>query len=126
MSETDKHLTTTQNTNDDRGFELITNLSRDFSLSVETVGELLGIHPHTLERRQKSGTLEEAELLKAQMLDETFDLATTAFHEPEKARDWLFSEVAALEFKRPVDMLTTITGYERVKALLGKIIFGVY
>ena len=107
-------------------FGLITDLSQDLNVSVKSVGALLGIHPRTLERRQKSGTLEEAELLKAQMLDETFALATTTFQGPEQAREWLFSEVAALEFQRPVDMLTTITGYERVKTLLGQIIFGVY
>ena len=60
------------------------------------------------------------------MLSEVFILATAAFHSSEKAREWLFSEVAALEFARPVKHLRTIQGYERIKTVLGQIIFGVY
>ena len=60
------------------------------------------------------------------MLAEVFRLATTAFHDAGKAKAWLFSEVAALNFGRPVDQLKTIRGYERVKNLLGGAVFGVY
>lgn len=109
-----------------QGFELIQGLSHDLGLSPRQVGELLDIHPRTLLRRQESGTLEEVELLRAQMLDEVFSLATSAFRDADKAKAWLFSEVAALDFGRPVDQLKTIRGYERVKNLLGQIIFGVY
>ncbi len=107
-------------------YELITELSRELKLNARQVGELLDIHPRTLQRRQETGLLEEAELLRAQMLDEAFRLATTAFHDNAKARSWLFSEVATLGFERPVDQLKTIRGYERVKNLLGQIVFGVY
>ena len=107
-------------------FELIDHLSHDLELSVKEVGALLDIHPRTLQRRQERGRLEEAELLKAQMLSEVFTLATTAFHSSDKAREWLFSEVAALEFARPVESLRTIQGYECVKTVLGQIVFGVY
>lgn len=95
-------------------------------MSPKQVGELLDIHPRTLLRRQEAGTLEAAELLRAQMLAEVFRLASTAFHDAGKARAWLFSEVAALDFGRPVDQLKTIRGYERVKNLLGQAVFGVY
>ena len=107
-------------------YELITQLSQDLQVSVKQVGELLSIHPRTLQRRQEGGRLEEAEKLKAQMLRETFAFASTAFGSAEKARTWLFSELAALEFRRPVDCLGTLEGYERVKTMLGQIIFGVY
>ena len=107
-------------------YKLIATLSRDLNLSVKQVGQLLGIHPRTLQRRQEGGSLEEAELLKAQMLAETFELATTVFHDADRARTWLFSEIAALNFSRPVDLLKTIRGYERVKQLLGQIAFGTY
>jgi putative toxin-antitoxin system antitoxin component (TIGR02293 family) len=109
-----------------QSYKLITELSQALNLSAKQVGELLDIHPRTLQRRQESGSLEEAELLRAQMLDETFKLATTAFHDADKARAWLFSEIATLDFGRPVDLLKTIRGYERVKSLLGQIVFGVY
>ncbi len=107
-------------------FQLIENLSRELLLSVRDVGDLLAMHPRTLQRRRETGRLEEAELLKAQMLDEAFTMATATFHDAETARSWLFSPVAALAFERPVDLLKTIKGYERVKALLGQIMFGVY
>ena len=107
-------------------YGLITELSGDLQLSVKEVGELLGVHPRTLQRRQESGRLEEAERLKAQMLSETFAFAVAALGGEEEARAWLFAELAALEFKRPIDLLETIRGYERVKALLGQIVFGVY
>jgi uncharacterized protein (DUF2384 family) len=53
-------------------------------------------------------------------------LAVATFHDNEMARSWLFSPLAELEFERPVDLLKTIKGYERVKGLLGQIMFGVY
>jgi putative toxin-antitoxin system antitoxin component (TIGR02293 family) len=107
-------------------FQLIEELSRDLVLSLRDIGDLLAIHPRTLQRRRESGKLEEAELLKAEMLDEAFALAVATFHDSEMARSWLFSPLAELEFERPVDLLKTIKGYERVKGLLGQIMFGVY
>lgn len=107
-------------------FALIQNLSAELHLSVREVGELLDIHPRTLLRRQETGRLEEAELLKAQMVEEAFDFATRALGDAAAARKWLFSELPALELARPVDLLTSIKGYERVKALLGQIVFGTY
>ncbi|HLU82448.1 MAG TPA: antitoxin Xre/MbcA/ParS toxin-binding domain-containing protein [Trueperaceae bacterium] len=107
-------------------FELINGLSDDLQLSVREVGELLDIHPRTLQRRQETGRLEEAELLKAQMVEEAFDFATRALGDAEAARRWLFSELPALDFERPIDLLGSIKGYERVKALLGQIVFGSY
>lgn len=108
------------------GFELIHGLSDDLQLSVREIGELLDIHPRTLLRRQETGRLEEAELLKAQMVEEAFDFATRALGGDEAARRWLFSELPALAFARPIDLLTSIKGYERVKALLGQVVFGSY
>ena len=107
-------------------FVLIQTISRELELSPKQVGELLDIHPRTLLRRQETGTLEAAELLRAQMLAEVFRLATLALHDAGTAKAWLFSEVAALDFGRPVDQLKTIRGYERVKSLLGQAVFGVY
>lgn len=107
-------------------FRLIEDLSRDLVLSVRDIGDLLAMHPRTLQRRRETGKLEEAELLKVEMLDETFAMATATFHDSETARSWLFSPLAALEFERPVDLVKTIKGYERVKGLLGQIMFGVY
>ena len=63
---------------------------------------------------------------KAQMLGEAFAFALTVFGDEDKARVWLFSELPALEFQRPVDLLSTARGYERVKILLGQIAFGIY
>jgi len=107
-------------------FALIENLSVALHLSVKEVGELLDIHPRTLLRRQEAGVLEAAELLKAQMVEEAFDFAVLALGDSEKARSWLFAELPALEFARPLDLLTSIKGYERVKALLGQAVFGSY
>ena len=107
-------------------FELIHELSDDLQLSVREVGELLDIHPRTLLRRQETGRLEEAELLRAQMVEEAFSFATRAFGDATTARRWLFSELPALTFERPIDLLTNIKGYERVKALLGQAVFGSY
>lgn len=107
-------------------FELLHELSDDLHLSVREVGELLDIHPRTLLRRQEAGRLEEAEVLKAQMVEEAFSFATRALGDADTARRWLFSELPALGFERPVDLLTSIKGYERVKALLGQAVFGSY
>lgn len=107
-------------------FQLIHKLSDDLQLSVRETGELLAIHPRTLLRRQETGRLEEAELLKAQMVEETFDFAARALGSEDVARKWLFSELPALSFARPVELLTSIKGYERVKALLGQVVFGSY
>lgn len=110
----------------EESFALIESLGAALNMSVKEVGELLDIHPRTLSRRQESGTLEAAELLKAQMVQEAFDFAVLALGDNEAARRWLLAELPALEFARPLDLLTSIKGYERVKTLLGQAVFGTY
>lgn len=107
-------------------YDLILELSEALCLSVSEVGELLDIHPRTLQRRRRADELEDAESLRAQMLSEVFSLARTVFGETKRARAWLFGELPELDFGRPVDQLGSIAGYERVKRLLGQIAFGVY
>lgn len=87
---------------------------------------LLGIDPRTYTRRGESTNLKSGESLQVEMLDEVLTEATRVFRDEELARKWLHSPIVGLDLRRPLDHLTSIQGYERVKDALGKIEYGMY
>jgi len=47
-------------------------------------------------------------------------------HGEEEGVEWLQGNILSLEGRRPVDLLVSVRGYERVKNTLAKIEYGMY
>lgn len=86
----------------------------------------LGISTKTDTRRAETGTLGDAESLKVEMLERAPAQATRVFGDEHEARLWLDTPIISLDDRRPIDHLSTIRGFERVKETLTKIEYGMY
>lgn len=86
----------------------------------------LGISTKTYTRRAEAGTLGDAESLKVEMLERAFAHATRVYGDEHEARLWLDAPIISLDACRPIDHLSTIRGFERVKETLAKIEYGMY
>lgn len=90
------------------------------------MAEYIGVPFRTYQRRAKRGRLDDAESAKVEMMDALLNLGERVLGSPEKAREWLISPILSLGSRRPVDLLDTIRGYERVKNKLLQIEYGTY
>ena len=101
-------------------------VAQQLDLDPATLATVIGMTERTLQRRAKSGQLDEAETLKTNMVEATLNFARTVFGDDVQAREWMVSTLPALGFQRPLDVITTLQGYERVRAILGRLAAGTY
>jgi putative toxin-antitoxin system antitoxin component (TIGR02293 family) len=91
----------------------------------ETLARKLNINAQTL-RKRKSRMLSAEEAEKSLRVARIFALANEILGSSDEARQWLNDEVAALDGKRPLDLLDTDVGAQEVTNLLNCIKWGVY
>jgi len=60
-----------------------------------------------------------------QILD-LYKFGYEVFEEKEKFKSWMTSEIRALNYQKPIDLLDTPFGIDEVKTILGRIEYGVY
>lgn len=92
----------------------------------EQMAEYIGVSFRTYQRRAQRGRLEDAESAKVEMLDALLDLGERVLGGGSQARAWLTSSIVSLGGERPIDLLETVKGYERVKNKLLQIEYGTY
>lgn len=54
------------------------------------------------------------------------EMAKEMLGSAEAAHEWLMTEAMGLEFRRPIDLMSTSPGAEAVKTLLQRMRYGVY
>lgn len=86
----------------------------------------IGVPHRTYRRRARTGYLNGAESLKVGMIDALLNHAERILGSEGEAREWLTSPILSLGDRRPVDLLDTIDGYERVRNKLVSIEYGTY
>ena len=94
-------------------------------MSKTLISKLLGITPKTLER-SKDKNLSQREGDSFIQLVDLFAFGAVVLGNEDAFLKWLDMENAALGLKNPIDLLNTSIGRENVKAVLGRIEFGVY
>jgi putative toxin-antitoxin system antitoxin component (TIGR02293 family) len=119
-------MTSAQTSTQTMPFKQFEGVASTLCLEPGTLGAILGINERTLQRRAKSGQLDEAESLKTQMVHATLEFAKTVFGNDEQASAWMTSQLPALGFRRPLDVLVTLEGYERSRTILGRLAAGAY
>lgn len=92
----------------------------------EQMAAYIGVTSRTYQRRAERGRLEDAESAKVEILDSLLVLGERVLGSEERAGQWLTSPVPSLQGARPVDLLGTIKGYERVKNKLLQIEYGTF
>lgn len=107
-------------------FELSESVRKRLGATNEQMAAYIGVTFRTYQRRAQKGKLEDAESAKVEMLDSLLDLGKRVLGSEEEARLWLISPILSLGSERPIDLLDTIKGYERVKNKLLQIEYGTY
>lgn len=108
-----------------RGYATAEGLRKRLGLDARSMADYLGIDEKTYFRRA-GGELKGGESLKVEMLAAILEEATRVLHGEEEATHWITTPIISLGRKRPIDLLTSIGGYERVKNTLTKIEYGMY
>ena len=121
----------TRQANQERGYDLrayrdAENLRKQLGLDAKSMADYLGIDEKTYFRRAQPGVLKGGESLKIDMLEAVISEATRVLHSEEEALHWITSPIISLDHMRPLEHLTSISGYERVKNTLAKIEYGMY
>jgi len=107
-------------------FTLSESVARRLGASGEQMAAYIGVTFRTYQRRAQKGRLEDAEAAKVEMLDSLLNLGVRVLGDEAAARDWLTSPVLSLEGRRPIELLDTLKGYERVKNKLLQIEYGTF
>ena len=107
-------------------FSMSTSVARRLGATDEQMAAYIGVTLRTYQRRAKKGELEAAESAKVEMLDSLLQLGTRVLGDEAAAREWLTSSILSLEGKKPIELLDTVKGYERVKNKLLQIEYGTF
>lgn len=111
---------------DELPFEMSENIRERLGASTEQMARIIGITLRTYQRRSQQGRLDDAESAKVEMLGTLLDLGERVHGSAEEAGLWLTSPILALGGERPIDVLNTVRGYERVKNKLLQIEYGTF
>jgi putative toxin-antitoxin system antitoxin component (TIGR02293 family) len=108
------------------GFTAFTQLQDKLGYSPRELGLQIGIPPRTLDRRLQTETLSELETYKAEFIALALKKAEEVFGDLEVAKHWMGSELPILEYRTPIEIAVTPTGYEKVRGVLGRILAGTF
>lgn len=95
-------------------------------LGASQLREFLGISEKTLERRLKDGEWNAGERLRLEMLERLVAEATRVLGNEQRALDWLYEPIPALDNQAPFGLLDSIAGYERARNLLLRTAYGMF
>lgn len=109
-----------------RTYEAAETLRQRLGLDATSMAHYLGIDEKTYFRRAQRGELRGGESLKVDMLATILEEATRVLRSEEEAQHWITTPIISLGHKKPIEHLTSIEGYERVKNTLTKIEYGMY
>ncbi len=84
-------------------------------IDASQISGILGIREEAFARMKRQGHLKPAESTRVELIDQTFRLAVSLLSDAEAARAYLHSRIIALENRTPLECLSSIGGYERVR-----------
>lgn len=107
-------------------FEFSEKVRNRLGATNEEMAAYIGVTIRTYQRRAQKGQLADAESAKVEMLAALLDLGERVLGSEAEARNWLTTPILSLGSARPIELLDTIRGYERVKNKLLQIEYGTY
>lgn len=105
----------------------IDNLATLLGVSKKKMAEeILLVSVKTIERKKANDKLDKRTSSHAIEIARVMQHAYEVFEDEEKAKAWLNKENRALQSKKPVELLETLSGINLVNDVLGRIEEGVY
>jgi putative toxin-antitoxin system antitoxin component (TIGR02293 family) len=90
------------------------------------LSEVVQIPLRTMNRRKKSGTLDQQESERVYRLARLFERALSLFEDEDKTRRWLKTPNRALAGRTPLEFADTEVGAREVEDLIGRLEHGVH
>ena len=107
-------------------FAALEAIIEKLQLNIGEAAAVLRIPERTLARRKKEKRLLPDESDRVIRLARVYAHAVEVFETEEGATDWFKDPIRALGGRRPLDLLDTDLGVQRVDAVLTRIQYGVY
>ncbi len=106
---------------------VLERLARQFGVRLADIQELVGISKATGTRsRGRAAALKVVASDRAYRLASILSMARGVFGDDENAREWFKEPVRALGGERPIDLLDTEIGTQKVVRILGRIRHGIF
>lgn len=96
------------------------------NLSLKDISSILSISERQLTRYENDKILRidiSAQLIQ---IAELYEFGYEVFEDEEKFQKWMFSEIRALGFQKPINLLDTPFGINEVRNIIGRLEYGVY
>ena len=103
-----------------------TNLAQQLRISMEALSSLLHISHRTFQRKSDTDVLGVHVSEQALVISEVVAKAEEVLGTEELSQKWIHSEIAALNFKKPIDLLDTSFGARLILKTLGRLEHGIY
>lgn len=105
----------------------IDNLATRLGISKKKLAEdILLVSVKTLERKRPQERLDKKTSSHAMVIAKVMQHAYQVFEDEEKVKNWMNRENRALNARKPIEMLETLSGINLVDDILGRIEEGVY
>jgi putative toxin-antitoxin system antitoxin component (TIGR02293 family) len=85
-----------------------------------------GVWCETMPRRAQLKTMSNAGRVDDALVGRVFEQAKRVLGSAEAARLWMRSDLPSLGNRNPLELLCSIEGYERVRAVLGRVESGTF
>ena len=96
------------------------------NLSLETLSELIGITPRTIQRKAGPDHFKASISEKMLELADLYSFGYHVFGDKEKFQKWIESPIKSLDGFKPLNLIYNHYGLELVRDELGRIQYGVY
>jgi putative toxin-antitoxin system antitoxin component (TIGR02293 family) len=107
-------------------FSVFIATAQQLELKPAELASQIGISERTMERRSQTNSLNEVETIKVSMVRRILEQATRILGGEGAASLWMKSAIPALDSHTPLELLTSIDGYERVRSILGRLASGTF
>ncbi|MBC8048135.1 MAG: DUF2384 domain-containing protein [Fimbriimonadaceae bacterium] len=104
----------------------VIRVAQFLNITLDKMANILHISPRTVQRKKDTDVLSPYSSEQAIEVAEVIAKGMEIFRDREKFNKWMQSEIRALNFQKPIDMLDTSFGTKLILQVLGRIEHGVY
>jgi putative toxin-antitoxin system antitoxin component (TIGR02293 family) len=104
----------------------VINVAQFLNITLDKMADILHISSRTVQRKKDSDVLSSYSSEQAIEVAEVIAKGLEVFQNREVFNTWMQSEIAALNYQKPLDLLDTSFGTKLILQVLGRIEHGVY
>lgn len=95
-------------------------------ISMKEITQMISLSERQLARYTEDKTLRKDVSAQLIQILELYEFGYSVFEDKKKFKIWMHSEIRALDYQKPTDLLDTPFGINDVRTILGRLEYGVY